>query len=88
MKSYCRATAVEVLRPYALRVTFEDGTARELALEAELYGEMFEPLKDYLFFSQAAIDPVFGTISWPNGADLSPEFVYSGGELPATSQSA
>jgi Protein of unknown function (DUF2442) len=88
VKSYCKATALEVVRPYAIKVTFEDGTVRELDLEPQLYGEVFEPLKDYSCFSQASIDPVFGTICWPNGADLSPEYVYSGGELPATSQSA
>ena len=69
-------TAVEVLRPYVLAVTFDDGTRREVDVEPLLFGEMFEPLRDYECFEQATVDPVLGTVVWPNGADLSPEFLY------------
>jgi len=69
-------TTVETLRPYVLAVTFDDGTRREVDVEPLLFGEMFEPLRDYACFAQAAVDPVLGTVVWPNGADLSPEFLY------------
>jgi hypothetical protein len=69
-------TAVEVIRPYVLVVTFEDSTRHEVDVEPLLVGEMFEPLRDYECFEQAGVDPVLGTIVWPNGADLSPEFLY------------
>ena len=38
---------------------------------------MFEPLKDKTLFAQAAIHPELETVTWPNGADLAPEFLYA-----------
>lgn len=70
--------AVKVVRPYILEVTFEDGVRRRVDVEPLLYGEVFEPLKNPALFSQATVDPVLGTVVWPNGADLSPEFLYEG----------
>ncbi len=69
---------VKVIAPYVLEVTFEDGTCRQVDVEPLLYGEMFEPLRDFARFAEAAVDPVLGTVVWPNGADLSPEFLYAG----------
>ncbi|MHB8378102.1 MAG: DUF2442 domain-containing protein [Dehalococcoidia bacterium] len=80
---YERATRVEVLRPYVIRVWFVDGTCREHDLEPELWGEVFEPLKDPIRFAEARIDPDFGTVEWPSGADLAPEFLYNSGTLVA-----
>lgn len=68
--------AVKVVRPYVLEVTFGDGTRRQVNVEPLLYGEMFEPLRDPALFGQASVDPELGTVVWPNGADLSPEFLY------------
>jgi len=67
---------VKVIRPYIIEVAFEDGTRRRLDLEAELWGEMFEPLRDPELFAQAKVDPELETVVWPNGADLAPEFLY------------
>ena len=69
-------TKVEVIRPYVLLVSFDDGTRREVDVEPLLTGEMFEPLRDPGLFKQATVDPVLGTVVWPNGADLAPEFLY------------
>ena len=69
-----------VLRPYVLDLVFSDGTRREVDLEGELYGEVFEPLREAAYFAKAAVDPVLGTIVWPNGADFSPEFLDHGAE--------
>jgi hypothetical protein len=33
-------------------------------------------LLDPVLFAQVAIDPVWHTVVWPNGADLAPEFLY------------
>ena len=68
---------VKVVGKYSLEVTFSDGTTLEVDLEPELYGEIFEPLKDPTFFATATVDRELGTVVWPNGADFSPEFLRS-----------
>ena len=70
--------AVRVVRPYVIDVTFRDGTQRRHDLESDLWGPVFEPLRDPAFFARVAVDPEHGTVVWPNGADLSPEFLYYG----------
>ena len=77
-----RVVSVHVPRPYILEVTFTDGTRREVDVEAELWGEVFEPLRDPAYFAQVTVDPELGTVVWPNGADLAPEFLYYGDENP------
>jgi hypothetical protein len=37
---------------------------------------MFEPLKTPDIFLTAIQNPTLGTVSWANGADLAPEFLY------------
>jgi hypothetical protein len=64
------------VRDFIVWVKFEDGTEGEVDLSQELYGPVFEPLKDVDYFRQVTVDPELGTISWPNGADLAPEFLY------------
>lgn len=66
----------KVIRPYAIELTFSDGRRRKVGLEGELYGEVFEPLRDPDFFAKASADAELGTVVWPNGADFSPEFLY------------
>lgn len=78
-----KVIAVEVRHPYGLRVTFDDGVAREVDMTDELWGPMFEPLKDPAFFGRAFVD--HGTVTWPNGVDLDP-LVLHGDFEPATSR--
>jgi hypothetical protein len=66
----------QVVGPYVLELVFDDGLRRRVDLEQHLWGEMFEPLRDPARFAEAAVDPVLGTVVWPNGADLSPEFLH------------
>ena len=68
---------VKVVGKYCLEVTFSEDTTREVDLEPELYGEVFEPLKDPAFFATVTMDKELGTVVWPNGADFSPEFLRS-----------
>ena len=62
---------------YVIWLRFDDGTEGEVDLKDELYGEVFEPLKDKKFFKSFTVNPEWHTISWPNGADFAPEFLYS-----------
>ena len=66
----------EYIDAYRLRLTFSDGKVGELDLANELWGEMFEPLKDIELFKSFRIDQELGTVVWPNGADFAPEYLY------------
>lgn len=77
-----RVTSVEVVGPFLLRVGFNDGTTREVDLRDELWGPVFEPLKDPDLFAQVRVDEELGTIVWPNGADLD-SVVLHGSASPA-----
>jgi hypothetical protein len=69
---------VEVTGNYSLRLTFDDGAVRDLNLEGQLDGEVFEPLRDPNLFAQVEVDPESGTVTWPTGADLDPIVIYEG----------
>ena len=75
--------AAEYVRDYTIHVRFKDGTEGDLDLEAELYRTVFEPLKDPAFFRQFSIHPELRTLTWPNGADFAPEFIYGQVKVPA-----
>jgi hypothetical protein len=65
------------LHEYTLSLCFGDGVQGEIDFSDELYGEIFEPLKDVDFFKQFLVHPELHTLIWPNGADFSPEYLYS-----------
>jgi len=60
---------------YQIWLSFDDGSKGQVNLETYLTGSMFEPLKEISLFSQVRFDKELGTITWPNGADLAPEFL-------------
>jgi hypothetical protein len=74
-KAILRIDAVELVGPHSLALRFNDGTSRRVNLLPELEGPVFEPLRDPEYFSRVALDPVAGTVVWPNGADFAPEFL-------------
>ncbi|MEA2339204.1 MAG: hypothetical protein QOE82_3211 [Thermoanaerobaculia bacterium] len=61
---------------HTLWLRFEDGTEGEVDLASELHGPIFEPLHDQAYFASVRVNPDTGTIEWPNGADVAPEFLY------------
>jgi hypothetical protein len=71
-----RVVEVKHVEGYRLWLRFHDGVCGTIDLSAELWGPMFEPLKDVALFSQAAVHPECETVVWPNGADLAPEYLY------------
>jgi hypothetical protein len=73
-------TKVSYLQGYELELTFNHQETVRVDLEAELHGEIFEPLKSQAIFQQVAIDPETHTIAWPNGADFAPEFLHQMGQ--------
>jgi hypothetical protein len=58
---------------YKVWLSFNDGAEGEIDLSSELYGEIFEPLKDISFFKSFTLEG--HTLSWSNGADFAPEFL-------------
>ena len=59
---------------FTLWLRFSDGTEGEIDLSDELEGEVFLPLRDPGFFR--SFEVALDTVTWPNGADFAPEFLY------------
>lgn len=64
------------LHDYVIWLKFNDGAIGEVDLKDELYGEVFESLKEVDRFKAFKVDPELETIVWDNGADLAPEFLH------------
>ncbi|MGQ0802306.1 MAG: DUF2442 domain-containing protein [Actinomycetota bacterium] len=71
-----RVTHVEVLDGYVLRLRFTDGLVRTIDVERDLWGPVFEPLRDPERFREVFVDHELGTIVWPNGADMDPDVLH------------
>lgn len=76
---FLHVTHLVYLEDYQLQLEFNDGKAKIVDLKDEIYGEIFEPLKEICRFKEVYVNSDTGTIEWPNGADLSPEFLYAKG---------
>jgi len=75
-----QVTKVEYLDGYRLELHFNDGSVKEVDLGGELYGEVFEPLREAAYFKEVVVNPETNTIEWSNGADLAPEFLHEIGK--------
>ncbi|MBF0201899.1 MAG: DUF2442 domain-containing protein [Desulfamplus sp.] len=64
-------------KDYIIRLKFNDGAEGYVDLVDELYGEVFDPLKDPNKFKAFVVDPDLHTLVWDNGADFAPEFLHS-----------
>jgi hypothetical protein len=62
---------------YTIWIRFSDGHEGEVSLAEELWGPMFEPLREPAMFRRFTVHPELHTLVWDNGADFSPEFLYS-----------
>lgn len=69
-----KVNRAEYLKDYQIRLTFSDGLTGIVDLEKEIWGEVFEPLKDVNYFMQFTKDR--WTIGWDCGADFAPEFLH------------
>jgi len=66
--------AIEVCGPHRLCLAFSDGTRGQVDIRPLLDdGPVFAPLHDPGYFGRVTLDPVCGTVVWPNGADFAPE---------------
>jgi len=71
-----RVVKYDIVGPYTLRVTFDDGKERVIDFRPVLTGELYGPLHDANLFDQVEIDPEVHTLVWPNGADFDPAILH------------
>ncbi len=69
-------TNLKVVGPHSLELVFDNGVRKRVNLRRELYGPIFEPLRDPAYFAKAYVDSDSRTAAWPNGADFAPDFLY------------
>jgi hypothetical protein len=69
-------TEAKYIGGFTIHLLFADGTEGDVDFSEELYGELFESLKNVAVFKDFTIHPDFHTLCWPNGADFAPEFLY------------
>jgi len=67
----------DIVGPYTLALRFEDGSEQRIDFRPVLEGEVFAPLQDLEMFNAVELDPTFGTVQWPNGADFDPETLHN-----------
>ena len=72
---FLHTTDVQALPDYRLHLVFNNGVSGEVSLLNELWGDVFEPLKNEQLFATARHDEEMGTVVWANGADFAPEFL-------------
>lgn len=60
---------------HRLQLVFHDGHTKTVDFAPWLVGPVFEPLKDAEYFRRFFLEA--GTVTWPNGADIAPETLYS-----------
>lgn len=59
---------------HRLFLRFADGAAGEVDLVSRLrFDGIFTPLRDPALFGQVRVDPDWGSLAWPGGADLCPD---------------
>ncbi len=71
-----RVARFDIIGPYALAVTFDDGTEQRIDFRPVLHGPMFGPLQDLALFNAVTLDSEVGTLTWPNGADFDPATLH------------
>ena len=71
-----RVVSFARVRPYTLRVAFDDGTEQVIDFSSVLAGELFGPLRDERLFDAVCVDPEVHTLVWPNGADFDPATLH------------
>lgn len=73
---FIHVVEAQYISDYKIRLKFNDDIEGVVDLKDELWGEVFEPLKDKKTFSQFHLEKELGTITWQTGADLAPESLH------------
>ena len=67
----------QYIEDYKIFIEFKDGSSGLVDLKDDLWGNIFEPLKDVNTFKKFKVSDIMNTIVWENGADLAPEYLFS-----------
>ncbi len=74
---FCKIQSMERLAGCRVRLGFSDGAAGVADLHCLAgRGSLTDALAEPEFFSQLRLDAGMGTLVWPNGYDVAPEFLY------------
>ena len=69
---------VKILENYTLYLRFENDVKREINISEIIpFKGIFSKLEDKKYFSTVYVNEELGTIVWDNGADISPDYLYS-----------
>lgn len=71
---FIEVVKAKYVKEYKIELLFNDGKRGVVDLKDDLWGEVFLPLRDIEQFKKFKIK--FDTLSWKNGADIAPEFLY------------
>jgi hypothetical protein len=70
--------AASALSDYRLHLRFEDGAEGVVDVTPlTSFRGVFEALRDPEYFARVRVDTELGSVTWPNGADLDPDVLYS-----------
>lgn len=81
-----RAVAVQTVPRYRLAVTINDGTSGVVDLTQLLFERetgVFAALREPERFAEVAINPEWGHLEWPNGADIDPYVLHERAHQPS-----
>ncbi|MBI2779758.1 MAG: DUF2442 domain-containing protein [Gammaproteobacteria bacterium] len=73
---FLHVTEAKYVGDYRIEVLFNNGRRGVADLSNALVGPIFEPLKNIAEFRKFKVDEEIETVTWPNGADLAPEYIY------------
>ena len=74
MKPLPQVVSAEYKEGHRISVTFSDGVQATVDFDRWIDGPVFEPLRDVAYFRRFFLEG--GTVVWPNGADVAPEFLH------------
>lgn len=62
---------------YKIRLRYPNGIEGIVDFGGHERINMLQPWDDLSYFASFRINPETGTLEWPNGVDISPEYLYS-----------
>lgn len=74
------ATDAAYVTAHKIKVRFGNDEVRLVDLAPYLNGPIFQPLQDLSYFKTFTVNKDIDTLTWPNDADFSPDFLYEIGQ--------